>query len=101
MYARAAVHWLRTLTPGPQESEFTNAFIREGGVQSIVRVIEEANGNTLAYALTALLNLTEHDHGWSSLDVHFISRVCLLFGVYVCVCVRAYSRLSCSSSRFW
>ncbi|KAJ3226478.1 hypothetical protein HK099_004788 [Clydaea vesicula] len=54
------------------EFEFVEEFIENGGVAGLITVIFAAEGNTLAYALTAILNLWEHDVGWDDLSIEFI-----------------------------
>ncbi|KAG2011760.1 hypothetical protein CC2G_011842 [Coprinopsis cinerea AmutBmut pab1-1] len=58
-----------------KEEQFANEFLNNNGLSYLVRVIETASGNTLAYALTSLQNLMEFEYGWSTLDDEFILRV--------------------------
>ncbi|KAJ3786872.1 ELMO/CED-12 family-domain-containing protein [Lentinula aff. detonsa] len=58
-----------------RENEFASEFIKYNGVAQLVDIISSSQGNTLAYALTAMQNLMELDYGWASLDEAFILRV--------------------------
>ncbi|KAG5647473.1 hypothetical protein DXG03_009408 [Asterophora parasitica] len=58
-----------------REEQFAQEFINHNGLQELVAVIYDSNGNTLAYALTVMQNLMELDYGWSSLDDNFILKV--------------------------
>ncbi|KAJ2934854.1 hypothetical protein H1R20_g2277, partial [Candolleomyces eurysporus] len=58
-----------------REEQFANEFLKHGGLAELVAAIDEATGNTLAYALTAMQNLMELQYGWSTLDSAFILRV--------------------------
>ncbi|KAF5383550.1 hypothetical protein D9615_003536 [Tricholomella constricta] len=58
-----------------REEQFAQEFINHNGLRELVSVIYDSNGNTLAYALTAMQNLMELDYGWSSLDDNFILKV--------------------------
>ncbi|KAG5353825.1 hypothetical protein C0989_001942 [Termitomyces sp. Mn162] len=58
-----------------QEEQFAQEFIDHNGLRGLVSVIDESNGNTLAYALTAMQNLMELDYGWATLDDKFIFKV--------------------------
>ncbi|KAG6891187.1 hypothetical protein C0995_008439 [Termitomyces sp. Mi166 len=58
-----------------QEEQFAQEFIDHNGLQELVSVIYESNGNTLAYALTAMQNLMELDYGWATLDEEFIFKI--------------------------
>ncbi|KAJ3887392.1 ELMO/CED-12 family-domain-containing protein [Lentinula edodes] len=66
---------LYTLQRYIRENEFASEFINYDGVTQLVDIIFTSQGNTLAYALTAMQNLMELDHGWASLDEAFIFRV--------------------------
>ena len=63
--------------------EFTNEFLKRNGLKSLIDIINNLGGNTLAYALTSMQNLMEHDHGWEDLGFDFINMVgdqkCSLF----------------------
>ncbi|KAJ3097778.1 hypothetical protein HDU97_004558 [Phlyctochytrium planicorne] len=56
-----------------KEEEFVDEFISRKGLQKLQDVIITGQGNTLAYALTSLHNLMEHDHGWDKFSSVFIS----------------------------
>ncbi|CAG8558682.1 3097_t:CDS:10 [Ambispora leptoticha] len=58
-----------------REVEFVDEFLKRGGLKSLMETINTASGNTLAYALTSMQNLMEHDHGWENLDSFFINKV--------------------------
>ncbi|KAI9141182.1 ELMO/CED-12 family-domain-containing protein [Paraphysoderma sedebokerense] len=58
-----------------KQKEFTNEFTLAGGVHAVMKVVKEASGNTLAYALSSLQNLMEHDNGWDIFDIPFITRL--------------------------
>ncbi|THH33356.1 hypothetical protein EUX98_g842 [Antrodiella citrinella] len=58
-----------------REEQFAREFLNRDGLNELIYVINSSHGNTLAYALTAMQNLMELDHGWSSLDDVFILRV--------------------------
>ncbi|KAG6812771.1 hypothetical protein H0H92_000541 [Tricholoma furcatifolium] len=58
-----------------REEQFAQEFINHNGLQELVSVIYDSNGNTLAYALTAMQNMMELDYGWASLDDEFIFKV--------------------------
>ncbi|KAF8637644.1 hypothetical protein AX17_002712 [Amanita inopinata Kibby_2008] len=58
-----------------REEQFAKDFLSHNGLSSLVQVIHNASGNTLAYALTAMQNLMDLDYGWSQLDDVFIFRV--------------------------
>ncbi|KAJ3805529.1 ELMO/CED-12 family-domain-containing protein [Lentinula lateritia] len=66
---------LYTLQRYIRENEFASEFINYDGVTQLVDIIFTSLGNTLAYALTAMQNLMELDHGWASFDEAFIFRV--------------------------
>ncbi|TPX57439.1 hypothetical protein PhCBS80983_g03831 [Powellomyces hirtus] len=56
-----------------KEDEFVDEFIVLGGLEKLQDVIITAQGNTLAYALTSLQTLMEHDRGWDTFSPPFIS----------------------------
>ncbi|KAJ3415709.1 hypothetical protein HDV05_004387 [Chytridiales sp. JEL 0842] len=56
-----------------KEEEFVDEFLARGGLERLQEIITWSQGNTLAYALTSLQNLMEHDHGWDKFDSIFIS----------------------------
>lgn len=76
-----------------QEEQFAKEFLHRDGLRELIGVINSSHGNTLAvrsldfcshsnlftsalqYALTAMQNLMELDHGWADLDDAFILRV--------------------------
>ncbi|KAG6866583.1 hypothetical protein C0991_002071 [Blastosporella zonata] len=55
-----------------REDQFAQEFINRNGLEELVSVIYDSNGNTLAYALAAMQNLMELDYGWATLDDEFI-----------------------------
>ncbi|KAJ3020138.1 hypothetical protein HKX48_001244 [Thoreauomyces humboldtii] len=56
-----------------KEDEFVDEFVALGGLEKLQDVIITAQGNTLAYALTSLQTLMEHDRGWESFSKQFIA----------------------------
>ncbi|KND04294.1 uncharacterized protein SPPG_00027 [Spizellomyces punctatus DAOM BR117] len=56
-----------------KEDEFVDEFIARSGLEKLQDVIITAQGNTLAYALTSLQTLMEHDRGWDTFSPSFIS----------------------------
>ncbi|PPQ63811.1 hypothetical protein CVT24_009806 [Panaeolus cyanescens] len=58
-----------------REEQFAQEFVKLDGLSDLVEAIYKTNGNTLAYALTAMQNLMELDYGWANLDNNFILRV--------------------------
>ncbi|KAG6832265.1 hypothetical protein H0H87_002161 [Tephrocybe sp. NHM501043] len=58
-----------------REEQFAQEFINYNGLRELVSVIYDSNGNTLAYALSAMQNLMELDYGWATLDDEFIFQV--------------------------
>ncbi|KZT27925.1 hypothetical protein NEOLEDRAFT_1154882 [Neolentinus lepideus HHB14362 ss-1] len=58
-----------------REEQFANEFLQRDGLSELLDVISVSHGNTLAYALLAMQNLMDLDHGWSNLDNSFIFRV--------------------------
>ncbi|KAF9071535.1 ELMO/CED-12 family-domain-containing protein [Rhodocollybia butyracea] len=66
---------LHTLQKYIRENEFAQEFISYDGVTQLVDIISSSQGNTLAYALTAMQNLMDLDYGWEKLDEAFIFRV--------------------------
>ncbi|KAG8960007.1 hypothetical protein FRC03_007201 [Tulasnella sp. 419] len=58
-----------------QEEQFANEFLKRNGLAELLRVITFSHGNTLAYALKALQNLTSLDHGWTGIPTQFISKL--------------------------
>ncbi|CAG8462244.1 25589_t:CDS:10 [Dentiscutata erythropus] len=58
-----------------KEVEFADEFFKKGGLKSLIEIINNSSGNTLAYALTSMQNLMEHDHGWDDLASDFINKV--------------------------
>ncbi|KAL4250206.1 ELMO/CED-12 family-domain-containing protein [Abortiporus biennis] len=51
-----------------REEQFANEFLSRDGLHELISVINDSHGNVLAYALTAMQNLMELDHGWSNLS---------------------------------
>jgi len=58
-----------------REEQFAKEFLNRDGLKELIYVVNGTHGNTLAYALTAMQNLMELDHGWANLDDSFIFRV--------------------------
>ncbi|KAG5459151.1 MAG: hypothetical protein BJ554DRAFT_483, partial [Olpidium bornovanus] len=58
-----------------KEAPFADEFFALGGVPTLCNIISTVSGNTLAYALTSLQNLMEHDHGWETLSPQFIDKI--------------------------
>ncbi|RGB42768.1 ELMO/CED-12 family-domain-containing protein [Rhizophagus diaphanus] len=58
-----------------KEVEFADEFLKRSGLKSLIDIINNSSGNTLAYALTSMQNLMEHDHGWEDLSFDFINKV--------------------------
>ncbi|KAI8824188.1 ELMO/CED-12 family-domain-containing protein [Fimicolochytrium jonesii] len=56
-----------------KEDEFVDEFVTLGGPEKLQDIIITSEGNTLAYALTSLQTLMEHDRGWESFSPQFIS----------------------------
>ncbi|KAJ3279070.1 hypothetical protein HK104_001797 [Borealophlyctis nickersoniae] len=56
-----------------KEEEFADEFLAKKGLEKLEEVIIGGTGNTLAYALTSLQTLMEHDHGWDNFPAPFIS----------------------------
>ena len=46
------------------DPSFADIFILEGGLDKLMNLVMNTNGNTLAYALTSLSRLLELDTGW-------------------------------------
>ncbi|KAH7913831.1 ELMO/CED-12 family-domain-containing protein [Hygrophoropsis aurantiaca] len=58
-----------------REEKFAQEFLNRGGLRELVDIIGTQHGNALAYALTSMQNLMDHDFGWSTLDEAFIFTV--------------------------
>ncbi|CAL1714582.1 unnamed protein product [Somion occarium] len=58
-----------------KEEQFANEFLNRDGLRELIGVISYSHGNTLAYALTAMQNLMELDHGWADLSESFILKI--------------------------
>ncbi|KAH9926950.1 ELMO/CED-12 family-domain-containing protein [Fomitopsis serialis] len=58
-----------------KEEQFADEFLNRDGLGELISVINSTHGNQLAYALTAMQNLMELDHGWDSLDETFILKI--------------------------
>ncbi|KAF9454260.1 hypothetical protein P691DRAFT_809803 [Macrolepiota fuliginosa MF-IS2] len=70
------VRWtLFSLQKFIREEQFAQEFLKQGGLKDLVENAHTATGNTLAYALTSMQHLMDHDYGWGSLDEEFIFRV--------------------------
>ncbi|KAJ3190735.1 hypothetical protein HK101_008431, partial [Irineochytrium annulatum] len=81
-----------TLLKMIKEEEFCDEWMSRDGLEKLQNVIVGSQGNTLAYALTSLHNLMEHNSGWDKFDALFISTVSPLVHVS-----SGYSHLMCSS----
>ncbi|CAE6413156.1 unnamed protein product [Rhizoctonia solani] len=68
-------HALFSLQKYIREHEFTQEFLKRDGLRELLGTIESSTGNTLAYALTSMQNLMEHDYGWDHLQPSFILRI--------------------------
>eukprot|EP00834_Sanchytrium_tribonematis_P000994 NODE_21_length_42443_cov_0.822808.p5 type:complete len:737 gc:universal NODE_21_length_42443_cov_0.822808:29075-26865(-) len=58
-----------------RERDYVNEFVAKEGFLAVKKVILEASGNTLAYALVALNNLMEMDSGWDTFEDKFIEHL--------------------------
>ncbi|KAF8906223.1 ELMO/CED-12 family-domain-containing protein [Gymnopilus junonius] len=58
-----------------REEAFAREFLDHNGLNELVDVIYSTSGNALAYALTAVQNLMEHEYGWATLGDDFILKV--------------------------
>jgi hypothetical protein len=67
-----------------REPEFLERFISLEGVGLLTQIIFMSTGNSLAYALTSLLNMMEGDKGWEQLDQDFINKVRVACLTMVC-----------------
>ncbi|KAJ1306927.1 hypothetical protein OPQ81_007910 [Rhizoctonia solani] len=68
-------HALFSLQKYIREDEFTQEFLKRDGLRELLGTIENSSGNTLAYALTSMQNLMEHEYGWDNLQSSFILRI--------------------------
>ncbi|KAG8686409.1 hypothetical protein FRC08_012518 [Ceratobasidium sp. 394] len=68
-------HALFSLQKYIREHEFTQEFLKRDGLRELLNTIDTSTGNTLAYALTSMQNLMEHEYGWDNLQPGFILRV--------------------------
>lgn len=57
------------------DPSFADVFMIEGGLPKLARLALNANGNTLAYALTSFSRLLELDKGWDQVSAELIERV--------------------------
>ncbi|KAG8735510.1 hypothetical protein FRC10_010425 [Ceratobasidium sp. 414] len=67
-------HALFSLQKYIREHEFTQEFLKRDGLRELLNTIDTSTGNTLAYALTSMQNLMEHEYGWDNLQSSFILR---------------------------
>ncbi|RKP05684.1 ELMO/CED-12 family-domain-containing protein, partial [Thamnocephalis sphaerospora] len=67
-----------TLKEAIKEPEFAEAFCQMGGLHVIMDTVRAASGNSLAYALSSLANLMEHDFGWDLITDDFIHFLAML-----------------------
>ncbi|KAI8997175.1 ELMO/CED-12 family-domain-containing protein [Pilobolus umbonatus] len=58
-----------------KDLEFATEYLDRGGLQTLCDIILNFNGNTLAYALSSLTSIMEHDMGWDSLSPEFIEYI--------------------------
>ncbi|KAL7752725.1 hypothetical protein RI367_001727 [Sorochytrium milnesiophthora] len=58
-----------------KESDFVKHFALAGGVKSLIALIADSGGNTLAYSLVALLTLVEGDYSLDDIDPPFIHKL--------------------------
>ena len=78
--------------PSQQEPMFVEEFIKSDGVTTLVGIIMsfgavESSNNTLAYALTAMQNLLDHDYDWSDLPQDLLHQmVGLLINLNTNIC---------------
>lgn len=68
-------HALFSLQKYIREHEFTQEFLKRDGLRELLGAIDTNTGNTLAYALTSMQNLMEHEYGWDNLQPGFILRI--------------------------
>ncbi|KAG9119381.1 hypothetical protein FRC07_005608, partial [Ceratobasidium sp. 392] len=68
-------HALFSLQKYIREHEFTQEFLKRDGLRELLNTIDTSTGNTLAYALTSMQNLMEHEYGWDNLQPSFILRI--------------------------
>ncbi|QRV88985.1 engulfment and cell motility-like protein [Ceratobasidium sp. AG-Ba] len=68
-------HALFSLQKYIREHEFTQEFLKRDGLRELLKTIDTSTGNTLAYALTSMQNLMEHEYGWDNLQSSFILRI--------------------------
>lgn len=68
-------HALFSLQKYIREHEFTQEFLKRDGLRELLGAIDNNSGNTLAYALTSMQNLMEHEYGWDNLQPSFILRI--------------------------
>jgi engulfment/cell motility protein 1 len=73
---KMAVFKLQSVIGDPS---FADVFMIEGGLPRLARLALNANGNTLAYALTSFSRLLELDKGWDQVSPELIERVWSLF----------------------
>jgi hypothetical protein len=71
---KMAVFKLQSVIGDPS---FADLFINEGGLPRLTTLTLQANGNTLAYALTSFSRLLELDKGWDNVSQELIERVSL------------------------
>lgn len=64
-----------TLQYAVREQEYYSVFLKLEGLAHLARIILESQGNTLAYALTALSNIMDHDYGWDQFSPEFIGNI--------------------------
>lgn len=57
------------------DPSFADVFIAEGGLNNLLSLALNANGNTLAYSLTSLSKLLEVDKGWDHVNQTLVERV--------------------------
>ncbi|GAA95214.1 uncharacterized protein L969DRAFT_92522 [Mixia osmundae IAM 14324] len=69
---KGATFALRNLV---HEKPFTIQFAERGGILELLAVIQSSSGNSLSYALAALLSLLNIDFAWNDLDSAFVHRL--------------------------
>ncbi|KAL0073937.1 ELMO/CED-12 family-domain-containing protein [Phycomyces blakesleeanus] len=58
-----------------KETKFASEFLEGGGLKSLCMLINNANGNTLAYALNSLTSLMSHNVEWVTLTDDFVATI--------------------------
>ncbi|KAI9016397.1 ELMO/CED-12 family-domain-containing protein [Phycomyces nitens] len=58
-----------------KETNFASEFLEGGGLKSLCMLIDNASGNTLAYALNSLTSLMSHNTEWVTLTDDFVATI--------------------------